>query len=64
MGWNLACRSRTQKKREPQREGGQEHPDRWERWQLLATVARLIELVLELWRDHLFFIGGGPGRLT
>jgi hypothetical protein len=33
--------------------------DRWERWQLVSSVLRIVEIALE-WLDR---GGGGPGRL-
>ena len=33
----------------------------WERWQLLASIARIVIEIVQPWLDH--FIGGGPGRL-
>ncbi len=35
--------------------------DEWERWQLLATIARIVIEVVQPLLDH--FLGGGPGHL-
>jgi hypothetical protein len=36
--------------------------DRWERWQLLASIARIVIEVVQPLIDR-FFGGGGPGQL-
>jgi hypothetical protein len=44
------------------RDGRRAAAERWERWQFLAAIARIVIDVLEPWLDH-WSGGGGPGRL-
>jgi hypothetical protein len=51
--------------RKKRRRGGTRNTatEKWERWQALATAARLVVDLLQLLRDHLIS-GGGPGHLA
>jgi hypothetical protein len=41
------------------RDGRQATPNAWERWQLFASITRIVVEILEPWLDRF----GGPGRL-
>lgn len=49
------------KSKNRQRGAKQEAADIWVRWQLLASITRIVIEILEPWLDR--FAGGGPGRL-
>jgi hypothetical protein len=62
-GWReVKPMARSAKKRR-HRDGGRAAAGRWERWQLLATILRIVVEIVEPLLGDRWFGGGGSGRL-